>query len=79
MEPDSPLMGCSQHEVHTTLICTCRYATLQVFFRHVQMCTLSLKLEYKPPKGRTWVFQLSPHSVWCSWCGQAKPFGMATV
>ena len=31
MEPDSPLMGCSQHEVHTTLICTCRYATLQVF------------------------------------------------
>lgn len=59
MEPDSPLMGCSQHEVHTTLICTCRYATLQVFFRHVQMCTLALKLEYKPPKGRTWVFQLS--------------------
>lgn len=47
-------MGCIQHEVHTTLICTCRYAVLQVFLRHVQMCILTPQLEYKLPKGRTW-------------------------
>ena len=27
------------------------------------MCTLSPRLEYKLPKGRTWVFQLSPRRV----------------
>lgn len=67
-----PLMGCSQHEVHTTLICTCRYAALQVFLRHVHMCTLSPRLEYKLPKGRTWVFSFSPAgSGILAWAGQA--------
>lgn len=55
-------MGCSQHEVHTTLICTCRDAALQVFSRHVQMCTLTPPLEYKLPKGKTRALWLLPSS-----------------
>lgn len=74
-----PPMGCSQHEVHTTLICTCRYAALRVFLRYVQMCTPSPHLEYKLPPGRTWVFQFSPPQGLARWSGQAKPSAPAVV
>lgn len=66
-------MGQSQHELHTTLICTCRYAALQVFCRHVQMCTLSPPLEYKLPQGRTRVFQLAPPRRLRHRSGEARP------
>lgn len=77
-----PLMGCIQHEVHTTLICTCRYAVLQVYLRHVRMCILTPRLEYKLPKGKTWSSSYYPPPLsQCLeyWSGKAKPLGTAII